>query len=87
MKTETEAKECECPVVGIGLALMVNALNSGAPVELGPTSHTTSQCMASRCMMWRWASHDEHDVDTGKRVYEACGFCGLAGYPLKGVER
>ena len=39
-------------------------------------------CIASDCMMWRWAEqgHDAGDMP-GTGVHPSTGYCGLAGKP------
>ena len=40
----------------------------------------TTDCIASRCMAWRWMP-DEIDPITGHSFAVCTGFCGLAGRP------
>ncbi len=62
MKTEAEARQCWCPFV------RVNPF--GSITNRGDISTTT--CIASECMAWRWANTIEP---------ERIGYCGLAGKP------
>lgn len=38
-------------------------------------------CIASRCMAWRWAGYRKHGNND-----EATGYCGLAGKPSEAIR-
>ncbi len=68
--TEKEATNKTCPA-------SLNAYSS-APGEVGAAYR---DCMASKCMAWRWLPNDENTPMNDKAEWVRSGYCGLAGRP------
>ena len=92
MHTEEEAKKCWCP-----RAQVAAAADSGQSGDwwnrhgdhFDTESNNQSNCIASKCMAWRWDSasfsYPPTPDNPGGGPYaepeEYRGFCGLAGRP------
>jgi hypothetical protein len=47
--------------------------------ETGDDESEVCNCIASKCAAWRWDMPPEHDAETGEKISDAIGHCGLAG--------
>lgn len=80
MKTEGEARKCWCPMyraIAAGNATDIEIYDNRVPAF----SEGAGRCIASECMAWRQYEPATCDVETGKEVHPATGYCGLAGKP------
>ena len=46
------------------------------------TDEDTQNCIASRCMAWRWVETNIKDGEGTKVSGDTHGYCGLAGRPM-----
>jgi hypothetical protein len=73
MMTEQEAIECCCcgpPAVCAATGALAAVTARAASASVGEVTINV-QCVASKCMAWRWHDYTEK----GERT----GYCGLAG--------
>ena len=72
MLTEAEARQLVCPINNVAVAARVPSGMGG----LGGFTYPNN-CIASRCMMWRWRRRYADDAPDSKTT----GYCGMAGKP------
>lgn len=86
--TETDAKTRWCPMVRYADHYHGSTFNRGGLPnnvwDISPDSAAyLCNCIASRCMMWRWLADDtlrgRFDKPTAEEAARRLGFCGLAG--------
>lgn len=73
--TEEEAREMRCCEPGCGEQHRVKI--GGSIVK--PKFYVYSNCIASKCMAWRWTGGYGQDKDGNE--YPVMGYCGKAGKP------
>lgn len=76
--TEAEAKTKECRAIPYQMSnyLVPSGSLSGDHAVLGKER---AMCVATNCMMWRWAELDGVYLETPENLGQ--GYCGLAGKP------
>ena len=85
MLSERQAREKWCPFARTAAFECQTATSESAATFNRPwienaMSKDDCSCVASECMAWRWYEPATYDVDTGKEMSPAVGFCGLAGH-------
>lgn len=67
--TEQKARSLWCPMARVGRNVQVRGIDLFSDA---------TRCIASKCMIWRWADITSKIID-GKEVDTSSGYCGLGG--------
>ena len=72
MVTEEEARTKWCPQTQISVIMGSDGFYCNKPRSTG---NNNKNCIASKCMVWRW---DIHPDNLRKEAITTGGYCGLA---------